>query len=256
MVENAQNAPLFSLITVTLNNLEGLKKTYKSIEKQTLKDFEWIVIDGKSSDQTTKWLENISAHWISEPDNGLYDAMNKGIARAKGQYLLFLNAGDQLAASDTLQKISETLKTQKPDFIYGDALENTHPKQFYKKARDHSKISQGMITHHQAMLYKRTIVAKQRYDLTYALAADYDFTARFLEKATSFYKCDFPLCVFEIGGLSQIHAHQSRNEEIEIRRKLKLASPLSNALITTRQRMALALKTYCPSLYKALRECA
>ena len=89
-----------SIITVNLNNLEGLKKTYESVVSQTFTDYEWLVIDGGSTDGSREFIEQHQdkfAYWCSEPDKGIYNAMNKGIVRAKGEYLNFMNSGDYFA---------------------------------------------------------------------------------------------------------------------------------------------------------------
>ena len=82
---------LFTIITITKDNAAGLQKTWKSLMSQTCTDYEWIVIDGNSSDGTKSLLKSTDAKWVSEPDNGIYDAMNKGIDKAKGDWLLFLS---------------------------------------------------------------------------------------------------------------------------------------------------------------------
>lgn len=255
MSPKSEKKPLFSLISVTKNNLSGLQKTYKSIQKQYLIDFEWLIIDGNSTDGTPEWIKNHAPNGISEPDNGIYDAMNKGIERAGGQYLLFLNAGDALAEENTLQKLAATIeKSGAPDFIYGDSYEDiAGAKPFYKTARSHSSIARGMFTHHQAMLYNADAIGGLRYDLRYKLAADYDFTARFLSKINVAHKCPFPICIFESGGVSQTHAADSRAEEAQIREDLKLGSPLTNKLTLLRQRAALTVRQRFPSLYVTLK---
>ncbi|MEM9470254.1 MAG: glycosyltransferase, partial [Pseudomonadota bacterium] len=101
-------APYFSIITVTKNNFEGLKQTAFSIDAQRHEewsDFEWIVIDGNSEDGTQDFLKKTKALWFSQPDHGLYDAMNKGLDRANGIYVLFMNAGDIFADNNTLEVI-------------------------------------------------------------------------------------------------------------------------------------------------------
>lgn len=249
MDQNTEKQPVFSIITVTFNHFEGLKKTYKSITNQSLKSHEWIVIDGNSSDETKKWLKTAKAHWVSEPDKGLYDAMNKGIERATGQYLLFLNSGDTLADAQNLEQIRRTIENSKPDFIYGDAYEGD----FLKRTKPHTKIARGMFTHHQAMLYKRSAIGKLRYDLKYKIAADYDFTARFLKNTKHALYCEIPICIFEIGGLSQTNANQARKEEARIRSALGLGSPLFNMITTVRQIIAQIIKTKTPWLYRIMR---
>ena len=93
---------LFSIITVCRNNLGELKQTYDSIKGLNGSDHEWIVIDGNSEDGTKEWLKQIpSAKWISEPDSGIYNAMNKGIRHASGNYLIFMNSGDCFHDADS-----------------------------------------------------------------------------------------------------------------------------------------------------------
>lgn len=99
--------PKLSIITINYNNLEGLKRTVASVVNQTRKDFEYIIIDGGSTDGSAAFIETQNqslAYWVSEPDAGIYNAMNKGIKEAKGDYLLFLNSGDHLFDSGVIEK--------------------------------------------------------------------------------------------------------------------------------------------------------
>lgn len=109
-----------SIITVNLNNLEGLKKTMKSVGRQTCQEFEYIVIDGASTDGSVDIIKEspIVDIWISEKDSGVYDAMNKGIEKANGDYLLFLNSGDLLFSDDIIKKAIPQLTSEA--IIYGD----------------------------------------------------------------------------------------------------------------------------------------
>ena len=245
-------SPLFSIITVTLNNLGGLKKTHDSLRIQNNADYEWIVIDGGSADGTADYLKTTTAQWISEADRGIYDAMNKGLERACGDYMLFLNAGDALAAPDILAKLKLAAE-QTPDFIYGDSYEESGTSTFYKKSRSHSAIMTGMFTHHQAMLYRRAALGDLRYDLNYKIAADYDFTARFLQKTDRILYYPFPFCIFESGGISQQRAGQGRREQFEIRRHLWPQKTLVNSLIYATQSAVWTLRRFMPNLYRALK---
>ncbi len=264
-LEQTQKFPIFTIITVTLNNFEGLKKTESSIDKQTFKDFEWVVIDGESTDGTIEHLrkrrsetrtEQYPFRFVSEKDEGLYDAMNSGIENANGHYLLFLNAGDELAAVDTL-KILAPLTEKKPEFIYGDALEPSKGKNtpIYKKARRYKEIAWGMITHHQAMLYRRHTLRdfKIRYSLIYDIASDYDFTTRFLLKAKKITYLPKPICIFEQGGISQKNASLGRKEQFIIREKLDMVSPVFNLWILIVQALSHNLKTRWPWGYYTLK---
>lgn len=96
-----------SIITINYNNLEGLKSTVESVVNQTWQKFEYIIIDGGSTDGSAEYIESQRTHidyWVSEPDKGIYNAMNKGIAKATGEYLLFLNSGDHLFDNETISK--------------------------------------------------------------------------------------------------------------------------------------------------------
>lgn len=256
-----KNTPTFSIVTIALNNLNGLRKTHKSLRNQQLAAFEWIVIDGHSNDDTKSWLEGLEpigydSCWISEPDDGLYDAMNKGLNLVHGEYVLFLNSGDMLADKNTLHNLSNFIKArQNPDFIYGDALEQTEGHTpLIKHAKHTLDIKSGMPTHHQAMLYKIKCIKGLEYNTTYKIAADYDFTARFLRQISTHGCFEKPICVFETGGLSQIHTQTGRKEEFEIRQTLNLCPVWMNYLITTRQLIAQNIKTYAPALYQKLRD--
>lgn len=232
----------FSIITVTLNNRGGLERTWRSLEAQSCRDFEWIVIDGGSTDGTAEFLRDV-AH-VSEPDRGIFDAMNKGIDHANGEYVWFLNAGDEIAGADVLQEIFDSIETQgaRPDFVYGDAIED----RFYKSARVPNE--RGMFTHHQAMIYAREKISALRYDITYKIAGDYDFTQKFLKNAAQVLYCPFAFCVFETGGVSQQQAACGRVEEFKIRKSLGM-NILRNTMIFGRQTIAWIVRRHIPALY-------
>lgn len=244
--------PLFSIVTVTLNNFPGLEATWKSLQKQSCRNFEWIVIDGGSKDYTASFLQRTNAHWVSEKDDGIYDAMNKGLDRASGDYILFLNAGDKLTNPYTLDML-HTIAAKNPDFIYGDSYESDGQSKHYKPARANAKIARGMFTHHQSMLYKREVIGDTRFDTKYKIAADYDFTVRFLKNAKAIFYAPVPLCIFESGGISQQNAKTGRREEFLIRRREKLKPLTSAALTYGAQSLAQNLKTFTPNFYWSLK---
>lgn len=232
--------PLFSVITVTRNNLSGLKQTHKSILCQTCEDYEWVVIDGASNDGTPDFLRDKNAHWISEVDHGIYDAMNKGIERANGQYLIFMNAGDCFATCGTLALIQKYARRD-PDFIYGDALEDKN----YKKARSHLKINRGMITHHQSMIYKAPIAT---YKTEYTIAADYDLTRHVIKNAPHITYIPKALCVFQTGGISQQHVKQGRIEQFNIRKNHGVTRS-ENSFIFINQTILYQVRRFFPAFY-------
>jgi putative colanic acid biosynthesis glycosyltransferase len=246
---------IFSIISVTRNNLPGLKRTHDSLKAQTCHDYEWVVIDGASADGTPDYLRMTDALWVSEPDSGLYDAMNKGLGKAGGGYLIFMNAGDLFAAPDVLDKIKSAIEPARPAFIYGDALEE-RPGQppALKPARAHDKIAEGMFTHHQAMIYRRDSIGALRFDTAYEIGADYKFTAQFLSKGSEVLRLDFPVCLFEAGGVSQRRARQGRGEQFCIRRELALCREIENMRVYAAQTALMFLRRRAPGLYWKLRQ--
>ena len=242
-----EKRPCFSIITVTKDNETGLKTTHKSIEKQRFTDFEWIVIDGDSTDDTQQFLKTTNANWISEPDNGIYDAMNKGMKKATGNWLLFLNAGDTLASAETLNYVQKIAHNE-TGFIYGDSFETTSRGDIYKPARSQN-IARGMFTHHQSMFYRHEMIGGLRYNTDYKIAADYDFTARFLAQNLKTQYINIPICIFESGGISQQQTTLGRHEQYQIRHDLNLTNPLQNKIITAGQAILMKLRQIFPNLY-------
>lgn len=251
---------LFSIVTITFNNLKGFQRTHRSMQEQDCADYEWIIVDGASTDGTADYIKELNVHIISEPDKGLYDAMNKGIDHAKGKYIVFMNSGDEFASPSTLSDIKAAIDkhSSSPDFIYGDALEtgeyeNSDGKPLYKPARSHEHPERGLFTHHQAMYYAREKISDLRYDLSYPIAADYKFTAQFLMNCNDVFYIPSALCLYESGGISQTGAAKGRKEQFRIKKELKIAPLYKILLIYLTQAMAQNLRSLCPDLYWRIR---
>jgi len=239
--------PFFSVVTVTKNNLAGLEKTYQSLLCQTCEDYEWIVVDGASTDGSAEFITGKADKWTSAPDNGIYDAMNIGNNQHTGKYIIFMNAGDCFATPKTLDLIKQNAENSNmPDFIYGDAMEDNN----LKKARHHSKINHGMITHHQSMIYKSPI---KKYNLNYEIASDYDLTLSVIKNAKNILYIPEPLCLFESGGLSQQKVRQGRIEQFKIR-KAHDTSLCKNIFVFISQTMLYQLRRFFPKLYWLLKK--
>ena len=216
-----------SIITVCRNDIKGLHGTYESVRDQDCCDFEWRVIDGNSSDGTVEWLRNhhtFGGGWISEPDNGIYDAMNKGIRAAAGEYLVFMNSGDMFARSDVITRLLSAIEREKtaPDFVFGDALDvDERGSAFYRKAMPASRIKAGMITRHQSMVYRRELVLHEPYPLLYKLSGDYALTASILMKeGVKVLQVPFPICRFSLGGAHDRQRIKALREDFEIRKTI------------------------------------
>jgi putative colanic acid biosynthesis glycosyltransferase len=222
---------LFSIITVCFNDFNGLQNTYASIQNQSLADFEWIVVDGDSSDGTYQWLNGLKEQRLkctSEKDKGIFDAMNKGILRSAGEYLIFMNAGDEFNGDEILGKISDQINAQhkKPLFVYGDAIDITaSEKSLLKIAKPHTSYYKTMFTSHQSMLFNKEFGLK--YNISYPLAfkytADYAYIAMFLkniEDKEFILRLNFPVCRFSLGGTNEIHRFKALNEDYKIRTQI------------------------------------
>lgn len=203
----------FSVITVTRNNLAGLQKTCNSVLGQRFDDFEWLVVDGASTDGSQAWLTDTAgprAKLLSEPDRGLYDAMNKGIARAGGDFLIFMNAGDQFFGRDVLAQVDRDIdEGGGAAVLYGDAYEADGERMVRKRALPHRFYWYSMFTHHQAIFYDRRCLG-DGYDLEFALSADWALTAGLLRRGATARRLPVTVCIFERGGVSQSPASAAR----------------------------------------------
>jgi len=180
-----------SIITINLNNSIGLNKTIRSVLLQTWKDFEYIIIDGLSSDSSIEIIKKYDSSisfWSTEKDNGVYDAMNKGIIVAKGEYILFLNSGDSLFSETTLAEIfSSSIES---DFIFGSVAYQYPKKTIIYNVPKHLTFSylyrSGI--NHQSTFTKRSIFSKYgKYDITLKIASDWKVLILALCKYNSTY---------------------------------------------------------------------
>lgn len=180
--------PLFSIITITYNAAKELPATLESVASQSFVDYEHLIIDGVSTDDTLRLASecgNPRLSVYSEPDKGLYDAMNKGIGRAKGEYLIFLNAGDAFTTDDTLAAYAAA-SGDGVDIIYGDTrLVNSSRKVVgarhlsVPRRLTFRSFARGMLVCHQAFCVRRVLAPT--YDLQYRFSADYEWCLRCLK---------------------------------------------------------------------------
>ena len=211
---------LLTIVTIVRNDKSGFLTTKKSIQKQTFFEYEWIVIDGASTDGTVDEIANIAQpnfRYLSEQDKGIYDAMNKGLNLAQGEYITFLNAGDYFPDETTLSTLSVYL-AKNYDFIYGDFYEEYENNQLnHKSARSLTYLWYGMPTSHQAMYFNRSMLASINFNTSYKIAGDYDFTCRFIKQSQNWHRVQLPLCVFNKTGLSEKYASKGRWENHIVR---------------------------------------
>lgn len=222
--------PKFSIITVTYNAGKVLEDTIQSVVFQTYRNVEYIIVDGGSTDNTLdvvhKYQERI-CKVISEPDKGLYDAMNKGIRMATGDYLCFLNAGDELHENETLQKIVYTLKGKElPDVIYGETAIVDEEGHFLHMRRlstpEHlhwKSFKEGMLVCHQAFFARRELALANPYDLRYRFSADFDWCIRIMKQSKNLHNTHLTLIDYLNEGMTTQNHKASLKERFRIMTK-------------------------------------
>lgn len=219
--------PVFSVITITYNAGKTLKNTIRSIAEQisNYPQIEYIIVDGASKDDTLLIVDQNNQYitkMISEPDEGLYDAMNKGIDLATGDYLCFLNAGDSFYKPDTLKQIAERAILENfPDIIYGEtAIVDSAGKFLHlrrlraPKTLTWKSFKKGMLVCHQAFFVKRTQV--EHYDTKYRYSADFDWSIRIMKKTKAIYNTHLTLINYLDEGLTTNNRFDSLWERFHI----------------------------------------
>jgi len=212
-----------SIVTINLNNREGLKKTISSVCSQTFRDFEYIVIDGGSTDGSCDVINEHAAafsNYVSEPDRGIYHAMNKGIALAKSEYLLFLNSGDFFSDENILDKIAPELGSA--DLVYGD-LSIAHKGKFKNKIYPNVLTFSYFVGNsigHPATFIKKSLFEKVGiYDENMRICADWAFFIRAIGLFNATYKhVSVTVAVFGTDGISCLAQNRQlmRNEQINL----------------------------------------
>jgi glycosyltransferase involved in cell wall biosynthesis len=217
-------SPKISVITVVFNGEKHIGRTISSVTGQTYRQIEYIIIDGNSTDKTLEIIKSYEGvdRLISEPDRGLYDAMNKGLKAATGEYIWYLNAGDQIYSNDTVEKMVEGLSGS-PDVIYGGTMIIDEDQNEIGDRRlkppvhlTWKSFSQGMVVCHQSLIVKRE--KAPNYNLAYKLSADIDWAIRSARQADQIHNCNMILSRFLEGGLTENHIKEGLKERFRIMR--------------------------------------
>lgn len=243
------NRPLLSIITVVYNNVAHVERTLQSVLNQTYGPIEYIVIDGGSTDGTLDVIhryESRISKVISEPDKGIYDAMNKGLRLATGEYVLFMNSGDEIYSPDTVNQVFAT--DVDADIYYGETemfnecweslgrRRHRTPKQL-----KHSSFRFGMSVSHQAIYIRRDIT--DFYDTRYQLSADIDWILSALKRARKVVNVNQYVAKYLVGGMSKKKHRQSLIERFQIFTKhYGLVSNVLNHLVIAKNLAAYFLK--------------
>ncbi|QIK61380.1 glycosyltransferase [Dysgonomonas sp. HDW5A] len=244
-----------SIITISYNNAKGLLRTIESVVGQTYTDYEYIIIDGGSSDNSKQIIESFSdriAYWVSEPDKGVYHAMNKGIDVAKGEYLHFLNSGDSYAASDVLER-TFTKEYAEP-LLRGIQICDYGTRQVRWANLGNREVTlYDMFVNtllHQATFIRRDMFDKYgKYDETLKIVSDWKFFFQAILGGERTAFLNFDIVLFEMEGISTNKSHGERHLE-ERRRVTKELMP--HNLLTDYERLrSLEADAYIPKFVKS-----
>lgn len=210
----------YSVVTINCNDCDGLKKTIISVLNQTLEDYEYIIIDGGSTDGSVEVIKEYTDkidYWVSEPDNGIYNAMNKGILKAHGEYLVFMNSGDEFYNERVLLEVMPLLDR---DIIVGKAMHGTEIWGFQKEDITMLDFIQGTIMH-QASFIRRELFETHLYDEKYKIVSDWKFYIQSLIFGNAtFSNIDSVICKFAPGGISETDMERKEIERQEVYKEL------------------------------------
>ena len=214
--------PTLSVITIVYNNVRDIERTMLSVLNQTYPDIEYIVIDGGSTDGTVPLIEQYSdrlSRFISEPDKGIYDAMNKGLALATGEYVLFMNSGDEIYAPDTVTRVFNSEPAA--DIYYGETEMYDQQWKSLGQRRHRApaaftwkSFQYGMSISHQAIYIRRTLA--EPFDTRYQLSSDIDWIIRAAKKARTIVNTKMYVAKYLVGGMSKAKHRQSLKERFDI----------------------------------------
>lgn len=218
--------PKISIITVNYNNLEGLKQTIESVSSQTWQEFEHIIIDGGSTDGSVGYIENntqLFKYWVSEPDKGVYHAMNKGIAKATGEYLLFLNSGDHFYSEKVLAQNHQAIKEQAIIYFNLQVVEGPHIFiKDYPEVLSFSYFVKDTLPHPATFIAKKAFEKTNLYKEDFKILSDWKFFLDSICKYNLTYKkINTTLSTFYIGGMSSNPANRviKKNEKQQVLQK-------------------------------------
>ncbi|MFO6423833.1 glycosyltransferase family 2 protein [Motilimonas sp. KMU-193] len=195
-----------SVITVVYNGRQDIQSTIESVANQDYPHIEFIVVDGGSSDGTVDILSsnnNVIDKWISEKDKGIYDAMNKGVKLATGDYVIFMNAGDLFFTPNAVSKCISTLCSS--DVLYGNHwVIGARRVNGLQTAKAIEHLNKGMVCSHQSMFFRRSTLIDNPFSFDYGSAGDYELICRLYSKGFEFNRVDEVIAYYQAGGVSDV----------------------------------------------------
>lgn len=206
-----------SIITINFNNRDGLRKTIESVVNQTWRDFEYIIIDGGSTDGSVEVIKEYADridYWVSEPDKGIYHAMNKGIDHAKGEYCLFMNSGDCIYQSTTLEEVYPQLDGT--DIICGTTITDQGVTWDAPALINFRYLYETTVNHQSTFIHSK-VMKRHKYDTSYKIVSDWKFLLECLIIQNGSYKAiKSSIALYDTSGISSINANHLVKERLEI----------------------------------------
>lgn len=196
--------PKLSIVTVCYNCAHMLEKTITSIMDQDSDNFEYIIVDGGSTDNTRQILKRYAGRidcCVSEPDNGIYDAMNKGVGMSRGHYVIFMNAGDTFADGSTVGRLLSSADTD-ADVVYGDVIKHGADGEDIVREAEEPHNSHRMFFCHQSAMATRESLLRHPFDLSHPYSADFKFFKTLIQQKAKFQHVGFPVARFDTTGIS------------------------------------------------------
>lgn len=242
--------PKISIVTVSYNTYNCIEKTIRSVTEQTYGNMEYIIIDGGSTDGTQKIIEEYKdkiAYFVSEKDKGLYDAMNKGIAAATGDYLLFMNADDVFASSHVLDQIAQfIMNNPEMDVIYGNS-EQVLEYGTYEVKPQVAYIDHKMAISHQATFVRLPLLRSHPFKLKYRFAADFEQLSSLYLAGYTFKYIDCLIARVEMtGGTTYNNFVQSTHELYDIIESRGVDMSHERRMMIFRKRIVRSFRQYLP----------
>lgn len=213
--------PKFSIITVNLNNGSGLCETIESVISQTCIDYEYIVIDGGSTDGSLDLIKEYArriTYWVSEPDGGIYNAMNKGVLKTNGEWIIFMNSGDIFKNNNVLQQLFSIEIHTLTQIVYGNTIVKNKNIKITPPANINKNFFFFDTICHQSLFFKRSVFEVIGYhNLNYKIISDREFLMRAMVRNLQFAYIDIDMCIWESEGLSLKNLNLFHKEQAEMR---------------------------------------
>ncbi len=256
---------ILTIITVCYNSFNSLEKTFQSVLRQSFHGFEYIVVDGGSNDGTVDLIKKyesifsssgIDFSYISERDNGIYDAMNKGIILASNQWIEFLNSGDIYSKEDILLNVVGALESSDSDVVYGDYFYVDGFRKKYFASQEIDKITEGMVLGHESLFVRKSVHSECLYSEKYKIASDYELLLKLFLNGHTFRHIPIPIIVFFADGISSTKSSLAymETQQIRIENGLIFDDKNTKRIISREAKRIRLYNEILPSWFRALWE--